>query len=109
VERIRTEVNKRVQENRLKDLLNAWIKHHTRKGLRDCNCNFCQEKRAGTRYIGFTPFPFYRYNEEFRRLQSICGSTVCPEDLAREIILKERERKREIVRERLRKAKEEIL
>lgn len=104
-------------------VLNAIINWHTRRGIRQgCLCNFCLEKHWGTRYIGYTPFPYGRYREMLTEWHpdeysygtglpyhaSHWTSAVDISDIARAAVNEERERKRNIVRERLRIAKEEI-
>lgn len=106
-------MEEKIKELREKSLLEtfieAFIKWHTRKGFRDCTCNFCIEKKAGTRYIGYTPFPFVKFQEELGRLRQIPCHSLEVEDIAKDIVNRERKRKRKEVRERLNRAKEEIL
>src|SRR5258708_37290855 len=104
----------KLREKKLpKAFLEAHTKWHTRKHQMHygkwCSCNFCVEKWAGTRFIGHTPFPFMKYKEEIGKLKAIPCHNLDPGDIAREIAFRERRRKRDIVRKRLRECKEEVL
>lgn len=105
LQRIRAEVEKRVKARLAGALVEAHIQWHTRKGLREgCDCNFCVEKKAGTRYIGYTPFPLGRYKEELAK-----RSEEDAREIAKEVVRKERDRKRGSVRAALLRSKQDIL
>lgn len=94
--------------------LDAMVAWHTRRGIRKgCLCSFCVEKISGTRYIGHTPFPVRGLAMFELQKQSALFPEYPPIDdfneMCKELIRRERSRKRNIVRERLRIAKEEIL
>ena len=92
-------MEKRIAQKLPSAFLDAHIQWHTRKRLREgCDCDFCVEKRAGTRYIGYTPFPFAQYKEEIQRLRQVPCHNLDMEEIAKELVRKERERKRRIVR-----------
>lgn len=97
-------VEKRVKEKLVEALLDAHIKWHCRKGLRDCDCDYCLTKKAGTRYIGYTPFPLGLYKE---RLNAKTGEDAS--EIAREVVRAERDRKRNAVRKQLARIASEIL
>jgi predicted GIY-YIG superfamily endonuclease len=92
-------------------LFNAILKRHIGKGLRhDCPCSFCITKRIGTAYIGFTRFPIARYDAMVKDFKATYTSVhTDPElywtylqDIAKDAVEWERERKRKIVRSHLR-------
>ena len=102
-----------MQETIVEAFLDAHTKWHTRKHQMHyqhwCSCNFCVEKWAGTRYIGYTPFPLVKYQEEIGRLRQVPCHSLDTGDIAKDLVYRERLRKRKIVRERLLKCKEEVL
>src|SRR5258706_6487879 len=117
LERIRARVATRVAELLPKLLLDAHITWHTRKGQRKCDCSFCREKLWGTMYIGYTKFPWQRWDETLQRFYPLIRTWTQTErfekvdyDYVADAIMKEeRERKRKIVRAQLKKRKEEML
>lgn len=103
----------RIREEKLpKAFLESYIKWHTRKHQLHikswCSCNFCIEKWAGTRYIGHTPF-MSLWNEHIKELRAVPCHNLDYEDTVKYLIKKERERKRKIVRAKLKEMEEEIL
>jgi hypothetical protein len=102
-------VEERVLKEMPKRLPDAYIKQHTRRGIRSgCDCNWCLEKKVGTSFIGRTSTPWWRWDELKDRL--VPWYKEMDYDEIGEFLVKwERERKRNIVRERLKIAKEEIL
>lgn len=103
-------MDKRIKEaNLLEHLFDAYIKWHIRKGLRDCDCDYCITKKAGTRYIGYTPFPLVKYKEEIGKLNQMPMHNLDTEEIAKDLIKDERERKRRIVRDLLHISRQKIL
>jgi hypothetical protein len=107
-------VERRIAERLPEAFIEAHVKWHTRSRLRDgCNCNFCIEKRAGTRYIGCTPFPSVAFKSYVAQQKAICTVGYPPVDdineMAREVVRRERMRKIKKVRERLEECKREVL
>lgn len=103
-------MEKRIAEKVVEAFIDAHVKWHTRRRIREgCDCNFCIEKRAGTRYIGYTPFPFVSFKEEIGRLRQVPCHSLDTAEIAKDIVYRERQRKKKIVRERLNEIKREIL
>jgi hypothetical protein len=98
-------------------LFDALLQRHVGKGIRrNCPCSFCVTKRIGTAYIAFTRFPVAKYDALVKDFKATYTSVhTDPEtywsylkDIAKDAVEWERERKRTIVREHLRKCVEEL-
>jgi len=74
-----------------------------------CDCDWCIEKAVGTAYIGRTFTPWRKWDEAKQELAPWVAKEAHPDDIGHYLILWERERKRKIVRERLKWTKEHAL
>ena len=102
-------MEERARKQLPKDLLDTYIQHHTRRGIRaGCDCNYCLEKKVGTSYIGFTRPPWWMWDSLKERLVP-WHKEMEYDEIAEFLVKWERERKRSIVRARLKIAKEEVL
>jgi hypothetical protein len=103
-------VEERVQKLLIPKLLDAHVQWHTRRRLRHgCDCDWCIEKLVGTRYIGHTPTPWSRWNEAKQQLEPWIAKECHPDEIGYYLVRWARETKREVVRERLRWTKEQVL
>jgi hypothetical protein len=130
VEKIREEILRRVRDELLFTFYLKALEYHTRRGLRMwCNCEYCQARISGTRYIGHNTFYAYGTSYEHHGTWPSCviperkehrqnydyvkGYDNCVhqsfEDYICSGIERERERKRIKLRAELRELKEKVL
>ena len=68
---LRTMVEKKVDETFLAALFDKALTRHTGRGLKDCDCDFCQTKRIGTfdiKYGRNWPRPHYMMRD-FKKVE----------------------------------------
>lgn len=111
-------MEERIRRDLPRRTLEAAVNWHCRKGQRTwCNCPFCQEKKLATQYVGFTRFPWQKWDEGLQQLypmyrtwsQSERYERIDYDFVAEMLIKEERERKRNIARGWLREKKGEVL
>lgn len=112
--KIRAAVETRLDEGLIPAILDKGINRHAGRGLRDCTCDFCKTKREGTwdiAYAAHGSFRTYMLHGGRRLGQHAYWLDPYDDDWWAYKMFKEaaREKKREILRLKLAKAKETVI